>query len=196
MTTHTTTNGAARRRLIRTEGDGAAVYRVSKNHTAHAAVYVYPTPDDSPQSHTDMATVSLHVDAAGGWRVTLSPAWVRDRERPAPVTVAAGNVDLVPAVVPADGPDSTVFAWVIDGQIHRGTVDDLARWAVACQIGYAEDPLPSTVYAPTTTGALVPVPVVVECGPYDSSDWAPLTVTVTLAPGRTAVGFDRVDGRA
>lgn len=92
--------------------------------------------------------------------------------------------------------DSTVFAWVIDGEIHRGTAADLADWAVYCQLGVADEPVPATVYAPTGAGELVSVPVRVTCGPFDTNDWALLTVTVDLGNGVTATGSGRVDGRA
>ncbi len=102
-----------------------------------------------------------------------------------------------PRVLPADRPEQTMLAWVVAGEIYRGPVSALAAWAVDHKLGVADEPVPATVYAPTDTGALVPVPVRVECGEYDPhTGWADLAVAVDLGNGVIVTGFDRVDGHA
>ncbi len=112
----------------------------------------------------------------------------------APIWLRAAALAVVPTVLPADGPDSTRFAWVLDGEMHTGTVAKLADWALSQQYGYDDgDPFPAVVYAPTDTGALAPVPVVAELSGWVDG-WATLTVTVHMGNGVTAVGIEMVNG--
>jgi hypothetical protein len=142
-------------------------------------------------------TYAATASPPAGWLVEAYTSWclaVYPVQPGASTCSAPERAD--PAVTPARPADETVFAWASDGAVCHGNVADLARWAVAEQIGYADEPVPTTVYAPTDTGALAPVPVRVKCGPFDGDNWATLTVTVDLGSGVTATAVDRVDGRA
>ncbi len=180
-----------RSRVIHAEGDGRAVFRTASRYNATAAVYV--APEGERARVAEHPAVSLTVTPAGVWTLTHElGGW----GQVPPVVLAVGHVDQPPAVVRADGQDSTLFAWVIDGEIHRGTVGALAGWAASERMGYADDPVPAFVYAPTTAAGLVPVPVRVECGRFDAAGFADLVVMVDLGAAGTVTGFARVDGNA
>lgn len=185
------TAAPARRRLLRADGDGQAVFRTANKFRAEVAVYVAPADADRAEQGNHPGLI-LTVDNDGSW--TLAHELAGWGQVP-PTVLATGHADQVPAVVPADGGARTVFAWVIDGEIHRGDAGGLAGWAAAARMGYEDTP-PAVVYAATDTGALVPVPVRVECGPFGPDGMADLTATVDLGNDRRAVGHARVDGRA
>jgi hypothetical protein len=82
---------------------------------------------------------------------------------------------------------------VHEGEIYRGDVAAFTEYlGDAASAGV---PGPAMLYAPTDTGALVPVRYKVSVGGFDADDWGSATVSVYLAEGVTATSSYRVDGR-
>lgn len=98
-----------------------------------------------------------------------------------------------PAVDVADDPEDTQLAWAWEGGIARGTVEALAEFLNGAEQAGAD--YPPVIYAATTDGHLTPVPHHVKTSGYDSSDYATVTVAVTLGAD-VVVGSWTIDGRA
>lgn len=197
MTAQTT---ATRRRLIVAEGDGQPITRTAREYAADVAVYVAPG-DARPESN-EHPRVRLVVTGDGRWLVEQRAGnWSVPT-----VTAARGHVDRVPSPMPEQratppgvelhqvDPARTALVWVFEGEPCTGDVQRFADFLAGA--AHAGEDAPRTLYAPTSSGELVPVPFAVDVSPYDSNDWAHASVVVTLADGVTVSGSYRIDGRA
>lgn len=77
-----------RRRLIRTEGDGKAVYRAARKYNARARITVAPDAK-TPAELFQHPSLELTVHPDGRWTLERRPPGVRVD----PVLLASGHID-------------------------------------------------------------------------------------------------------